>query len=420
MARPPTELEKFCHECLLKHNALRVEHNSKPLIRDSQLDSSAQEWANQLLHMDVLRNSLLSTKGRVGESISLRKSSSQQPDMTGSEVVEQWAKDMDNYNFETGEGSAGNFTQMVWNSTTHVGFGKARGNGKCVVVAHYRNPGNIKGLYVENVFPPSVQVPKGKRESQIYLSQCRQSKQKTVYERYQDDCQRIYTLRKEIVDYVDKDGNVTEKIHEIRVEGDEEEIRRFFEEKERTDEISEKEFTEHIQKLTEEERMFLINKRDFAKAMVSAHNHFRSMHGTFPLKHNRELTEMAHKWASHLSTQKNLTNSHFYYRGSSLGENIAARTVVNGSADFKPYDVVAHWYSESKNYSYTTERADVRGVGNFTQIVWRATQMMGAAKAVSLLPTGGTRVVVVALYYPPGNVLGGFIVNVPPGGNPQM
>lgn len=47
----------------------------------------------------------------------------------------------------------GNFTQMVWAATREVGFGKARNNGQCVVVAHYRPPGNVRGRYKSNVFP---------------------------------------------------------------------------------------------------------------------------------------------------------------------------------------------------------------------------------------------------------------------------
>lgn len=49
----------------------------------------------------------------------------------------------------------GNFTQMVWAATREVGFGKASGNGQCVVVAHYRPPGNVRGRYKSNVFPPT-------------------------------------------------------------------------------------------------------------------------------------------------------------------------------------------------------------------------------------------------------------------------
>ncbi|KAJ4437499.1 hypothetical protein ANN_17644 [Periplaneta americana] len=47
------------------------------------------------------------------------------------------------------------FTQLVWASTQHFGVGKARSRtGKVLVVAHYRPPGNISGLFQQNVLPP--------------------------------------------------------------------------------------------------------------------------------------------------------------------------------------------------------------------------------------------------------------------------
>jgi len=51
--------------------------------------------------------------------------------------------------------SAGHFTQLVWASTRYFGVGKARSRtGKVLVVAHYRPPGNVSGLFQHNVLPP--------------------------------------------------------------------------------------------------------------------------------------------------------------------------------------------------------------------------------------------------------------------------
>lgn len=44
---------------------------------------------------------------------------------------------------------------MVWASTKFFGVGKARSrSGKILVVANYRPPGNISGLFKDNVLPP--------------------------------------------------------------------------------------------------------------------------------------------------------------------------------------------------------------------------------------------------------------------------
>jgi Cysteine-rich secretory protein family. len=51
--------------------------------------------------------------------------------------------------------STGHFTQLVWASSRQFGVGKARSrSGKVLVVAHYRPPGNISGMFQQNVLPP--------------------------------------------------------------------------------------------------------------------------------------------------------------------------------------------------------------------------------------------------------------------------
>jgi hypothetical protein len=48
--------------------------------------------------------------------------------------------------------TTGHFTQVIWKSTTKVGFGIARTNDYCVVVvANYSPPGNYIDEYKENV-----------------------------------------------------------------------------------------------------------------------------------------------------------------------------------------------------------------------------------------------------------------------------
>lgn len=43
----------------------------------------------------------------------------------------------------------------MWASTRTFGVGKARSrSGKILVVANYRPPGNISGLFKDNVLPP--------------------------------------------------------------------------------------------------------------------------------------------------------------------------------------------------------------------------------------------------------------------------
>lgn len=49
--------------------------------------------------------------------------------------------------------------------------------------------------------------------------------------------------------------------------------------------------------------------------------------------------------------------------------------------------------------------------GHFTQVIWKESKQLGVAFAKM-----GGKVVVVANYYPPGNMIGSFDENVPPPG----
>lgn len=44
---------------------------------------------------------------------------------------------------------------MVWKNTKQIGaFSKERKDGKTVVVVKYNPPGNVRGYFAKNVFPP--------------------------------------------------------------------------------------------------------------------------------------------------------------------------------------------------------------------------------------------------------------------------
>ncbi len=81
-------------------------------------------------------------------------------------VVDQWYKESKSYDYATGRSltdkNVDNFTQLLWKSSTDIGFGMAasttkdkNGNYWLFVVAYFTPPGNVKGEYLNNVFAPT-------------------------------------------------------------------------------------------------------------------------------------------------------------------------------------------------------------------------------------------------------------------------
>ncbi|VDM35185.1 unnamed protein product [Hydatigera taeniaeformis] len=208
--------DEFLDECLREHNKYRKLHGVEPLRHSVALDKTAQEWAETLFQKDNVTNSPLSNKGEIGESISKRTSTSDEFDISGADLTAQWYNDIRSYDFKSATGPAGNFTQMVWAATREVGFGKASGNGQCVVVAHYRPPGNVRGRYKNNVFPPID--GKGKEHSNPGPGEV--TKKSITREKRVDTQGQERTVIREVIETKNVDGNIHRRIIESFVDDD--------------------------------------------------------------------------------------------------------------------------------------------------------------------------------------------------------
>lgn len=69
-----------------------------------------------------------------------------------------------------------------------------------------------------------------------------------------------------------------------------------------------------------------------------------------------------------------------------------------------------YWYDEIVAYNYTDPKFS-SAAGHFTQVVWKNSVQLGIGIAFS---SDNRKVLVVAQYYPPGNVAGRFTDNVRP------
>uniref|UniRef100_A0A0X3Q4X2 Golgi-associated plant pathogenesis-related protein 1 n=2 Tax=Schistocephalus solidus TaxID=70667 RepID=A0A0X3Q4X2_SCHSO len=319
--RSMSENEDFSDECLREHNRIRKNHNVKPLRHSHALDRTAQEWAEHLLTKDVVINSPLSSRGELGESISKRTSTSEAVDILGTEVVAQWYNDINSYNFQTGAGAAGNFTQMVWAHTREVGFGKASSRGQCVVVAHYRPPGNIRGRYLENVFPPICFEEIQPKKTNKVATDSKEVWKRTYTEREVDAEGNQFDVKKEVFETKDNDGNIHRRVINSYQNCDPFSVRT--PETTKTSDMGET-FSQSTTTTTAKQ-LPLVKHEEFVHGIVSTHNWYRAKHGSPDLVLNSRLSAMAQEWADYLVDEICLSNSGFTLDGLRLGENISSR-----------------------------------------------------------------------------------------------
>ncbi|KAL0965121.1 hypothetical protein UPYG_G00277080 [Umbra pygmaea] len=155
------DLGHFQRDFLQACNNRRAIHGSPALRLDTGLSSGAQTWAESLLKERVLKNS----SSPHGENI-WAKTGSAGITATGQEVVESWYEQAGSYDFSKPgpQDKTGQFSQLVWRSSTKVGVGMATsGTGMVIVVAHFEPAGNITnpGYYAQNVLPKGSTVTDG-------------------------------------------------------------------------------------------------------------------------------------------------------------------------------------------------------------------------------------------------------------------
>lgn len=140
----------------------------------------------------------------------------------------------------------------------------------------------------------------------------------------------------------------------------------------------------------------------FGKEALEAHNRYRSLHQAPPLKWSRSLEKDAEKWAKQLAKE----GGRLRHEETDDGENVYA---ISGKSDVTGGEVVDRWYAEVDNYDFRSPGFK-SGTGHFTQIVWQESTEFGIGKA----KVGDDKVIVVARYRPPGNVINHFQNNVNP------
>lgn len=147
-------------------------------------------------------------------------------------------------------------------------------------------------------------------------------------------------------------------------------------------------------------------KMDFQQECLRAHNEYRRKHGVPPLKLDKEMCKFSQQWADSLIKRDVLQHSN----NREYGENLFMMQSSNPNFTVSGKEAVDTWYEEIKVHKFGMEPQSLAS-GHFTQVVWRESRNLGVAFAKYR-----GKVVVVANYYPAGNLIGSFSENVPPPG----
>ncbi|MEO9966532.1 MAG: pathogenesis-related family 1 protein [Reichenbachiella sp.] len=128
-------------ELLDNHNKYRSDVGIANLTWSTELETSAQAWADELASNCDFQHS----GSEFGENIWLGTSGAFEP----TQVVESWGSEIANYDYDNNSCTdgevCGHYTQIVWENTTEVGCGVATCDGLDIWVCQYNPPGNFVG-----------------------------------------------------------------------------------------------------------------------------------------------------------------------------------------------------------------------------------------------------------------------------------
>ncbi|XP_044574347.1 uncharacterized protein LOC123258417 isoform X3 [Cotesia glomerata] len=145
-----------------------------------------------------------------------------------------------------------------------------------------------------------------------------------------------------------------------------------------------------------------LDQQAWQKEALAVHNEYRRRHRSPELILNDELSAAAKAWANKLLNSSKLIPQ----SSSPYGENIYSVQCSDPNNIVSAREVVAKWYSERKEHKFGVE-PKILNTCHFTQIVWKSTQEMGIAMAKK-----DGNCIIVACYYPRGNIVGQFTENV--------
>ena len=408
-------IASFKSDLIKQINRYRINHGSKKLTNDANIDKISQKFALKLAKMGKLDYSSNEYKGEIlGESV--YKSQNYFAPLKLAKVLYDEIKE---YDFKSKEPEPNNFSQMVWKDTELIGFGMAKSSdGKYYFVINYFPTGNIDGEFQNNVFPEGTKIlnDNNKQDKKIEIKNNIDNSDEEEKENNK------YIIKKVLKENNNNDGNIDIKkefeelnkhFEDFDIEEEEEDIEYQPKKKENKNnkDINKKnilsELIKNKKKQISKEINYNINNNSdfnpFCLEALESHNKYRKMHHVPPLILNKEICLISENYAKTLATKiKGLMHSDNTYKGEDLGENLYCCFGLAATGN----EVSTHWYNEIKKYNYNGDWQS--GCGHFTQMIWKDTKEVGFGK----WKDKGGKIYVVANYYPAGNVVGFFKYNV--------
>jgi len=127
------------------HNDYRAKHGAQPLTWSTELENTAQTWANGCKFEH--------SHGKYGENIAAGS-----PTLSISDAIRMWTTDEEKQ-YDPNSPTYSHFTQVVWKATTQLGCASKTCSGGLYPgswtyhVCEYNPPGNVIGEFAQNVQP---------------------------------------------------------------------------------------------------------------------------------------------------------------------------------------------------------------------------------------------------------------------------
>lgn len=146
--------------------------------------------------------------------------------------------------------------------------------------------------------------------------------------------------------------------------------------------------------------------RQDAQAMLDYHNRVRAEVGNAPVRWSSQIARFAQQRADDIARTRRF--EHLPQGRNPYGENLAQGAFSGQTAAYTVIDACEGWHGEKakmpRNARVMTVDLFNRGVGHYTQMVWKGSTEIGAGIA-QYQDRGTTFVVVVCCYSPAGNLM---------------